>query len=135
MNWKIGFFIWLKGLGIFAIPCIIVFPIGVFVILIALLISWPAILIYSLSLQLAKKLKFSFAASVAFMMLIPSSVSVATAMWLLNEFADFEMEAGFGINEAYLIPMFFCILSICFSTGKIRDYVNPDSVTEEFATE
>jgi hypothetical protein len=133
MNWKIGFFIWLKGLGIFAIPCLLLFPLGFFAFPIALTISWVAIPVYACTLWLIKKLGLSHIPAMIFMVLISTSASVFAALYLLSV-NDSEFFEGYN-SITFWVPLLCCSLAVLLSNNSIYCYLDPESVSQEFIIE
>ncbi len=134
MNWKIGFTMWWKGLVVFAICCVLVFPIGIFVFFTALFISCPAILFYAMWLWVCKQAGFSHTATLVSTIFIPASASIICAMWLFHHFIDNETPYHFSIyGFDFLAPLLCCILSVFLSSKGVLLYLQPSETIPEFS--
>ncbi len=152
MNWKIAFSVWLKGLGIFAIGCIMVgscsmfngsdFPVlcegltivivdTIAVVVVASIISSPAILLYAMSLHLVKRTNMSYKSGIVFL-IIAASIAVSLVDFVLYLFgASFKDAFGYFFR----IPLLFCIASILISRKSIWFYLHPIKAFEAFIIE
>jgi hypothetical protein len=137
MNWNVGITIWWKGVLIFSsglfILCIVgaiinrqieILLLEIFLVLITLILSWPAIILYSVWLRFAEY--FHFSSTVCLLtMVIPASLSVFVAFslceWTVTNSLFIEVE--FFKSLVFLAPLLCCMLSIFLSKRNINDYI------------
>ena len=145
MNGRIAFFIWLKGLALFAIGCILaglygmlfygcdfsVLYLSMAIVVVALIISSPAILLYTVSLNVMKRANMGYKGGIIFL-IITASVAVGLVDFILYWFGA-NLEEVF--SYFFWIPLLFCIAAILISRKSIRFYLHPIEACEAFTIE
>jgi hypothetical protein len=130
MNWITGFYIWLKGIFLFSISLLLVFPIGLFAIPIVLMISWVAIPIYAIMLWLLKMSRTPYKVAMLLMMVIPTWLAVLAALHLNNVLDDELYSPHKPI--VFWVSYVCCVLVILSSKNSIYLYLHPEEAVEAF---
>lgn len=133
MNWRLAFIIWAKGVGIFALPCILVIMIGWMFFLISFVGSWISIPIYAFTLWGVKRLNLSWLLSMLVILLLAPAASASAALYIIKA-ANLEMFSGYN-DITFWVPAFCCALAVFFSRNSIRLYLKPEYEIEEYVTE
>ena len=141
MNGKIAFFIWLKGLALFVIACLLlgvcgmlfnggffsVFLVSIAMVVLASIISSPAILVYTVGLHLMKRAKINYQTGMACMIMIAAPLAVTIADLLLFLFGANKEDV---FSYLFWIPLLLCMVSILISRKKIALYLQPTVATQ-----